>query len=337
MRRIFSACLAFLLLFSVAACIPSCSQPYVYAATYLDTFDTVLNLSIPADSHEDAIVHAEAIHELLLDIHRDLDIYHHYDDRNNLYDLNEANGEALPVSKTILDVLTLGQKYYTQTNGRLNICLGSVLRLWHGARAQGDRIPDTAELTAALQSVSMDALVIDELTGTAQITDPLVFVDVGAIAKGYAMSRVQAYAARQGITSLLVNLGGHVLAIGSHPDGLGWSVHIRNPYTSEADTQLYATDLSVVTSGDYERTYTVNGQAYHHIIDPETGYPCSLYRAVTVTIPLSHTNEADALSTALFLMDRESGQALLAMLPGATAVWTLNDGTVIDSRTMGAP
>ncbi len=319
----------------ISCMLPACRRQSVYTATYLDAFDTVTIISVPASDTASAQKHALAIHDLLLDIHRDLDIYHHYEDRTNLYDLNvAAGGEALAVSETVLDVLALGKLYYEKTDGRLNICLGAVLRLWHDARADGTRLPDAQAVSAALENrISIDALWLDRSTGMAKITQAGVSVDVGAIAKGYALSRVQAYAEQCGLTDLLVNLGGQVLAIGAHPDGQPWTVQVRDPMDEKAPPRLiHAADMSVVTSGDYERTFTVDGTAYHHIIDPETGYPADRYHAVTVTVPHSHTKEADALSTALFLMDIEAGEKLLASIPGATAIWTETDGTVTESR-----
>ncbi len=332
-KRVFCTLLAGLMLLSVCFTMSACRGESVFTVTYLDVFDTVLTISIPAPNHATAEMHATAIHECLSDIHRDLDIYHHYDGRANLFDLNAAaGGEPLAVSPTIMDVLLLGKAYGERTGGRLNICMGALLRQWHDARQAGDRLPDSDAIAEALsEAISPEALVLDPLRGTAQITDPRVSVDVGAVAKGYAMSRVQAYAEEAGLASLLVNLGGHVLALGTRPDGQAWTVRVRDPLQA-TDASVYrevkATAMSVVTSGDYERTFTVDGRAYHHIMDPSTGYPADRYHAVTVTVPTTHTAEADALSTALFLMDIEAGFRLLDTIPGVTAVWTSVDGTV---------
>lgn len=131
---------------------------------------------------------------------------------------------------------------------------------------------------------------IDEAASTVYLADPEMRLDVGAVAKGYAVERACRAAEEKGIESLLVSVGGNVRAIGSM-DGRGspWKVGVQNPGMGEGGPQFLCTvglrDRSLVTSGSYQRYYTVDGKTYHHIIDPETLMPAAYYTAVSVLTP----------------------------------------------------
>ena len=145
---------------------------------------------------------------------------------------------------------------------------------------------------------------------------------MGAIAKGYALEQV----CKTAPEGLLISVGGNVRATGPKPDGGSWVVGIQNPTGEEGYLHtVEVQDISVVTSGDYQRYYTVDGVSYHHIIDPETLYPGRLWRAVTVLCPDSGL--ADGLSTALFLLPQAEGQALLDKF-GCEALWVDSDNNL---------
>ena len=149
---------------------------------------------------------------------------------------------------------------------------------------------------------------------------------MGAIAKGWATQQV----AENAPAGLLISVGGNVCATGPKDEtGTPWVVGIQDVDDSEQYLHtLYLTEGCVVTSGDYQRTYAVDGQLYHHIIDPETLYPSVFWRAVTVVCDDSGT--ADALSTALFLMPQEEGQQLLERYD-AEALWVAPDKSLLYS------
>lgn len=321
----------------------ACRSTGTYSATFLDSFDTVLTVTVGASDHIAADKIISDVHTIVTDLHARFDIYnpHTFDDGTvGLYDVNRAagNGEALPVHEDILALLRLGQEMYALSQGQVNVMMGAVLRLWHDARMAGDRLPDSNALEEAGGHCAIESLVIEENVGTGgarvSITDPNASIDVGAIAKGYVMDRVLAYARVEGVASMLVNLGGHVLAIGNHPDGDPWQVSVPDPREEGAFMRFDVTDASIVTSGDYERVFTLDGVAYHHLIDPITGYPATTYRAVTVILPHALTREADGYSTSLFFLSHEEGAALLtaaaAQMDGARdvvrAVWFSADG-----------
>ena len=319
----------------LTGCTAPAQQKTRYNATFLTLFDTVTTIVGFAASEDEFRAAAQSIHYELLIYHQLFDVYNDYDGINNLKTINDNAGVApVAVDRKIIDLLLDCKNYYDLTGGKVNVAMGGVLYLWHEARNDGiddplgAYLPDTAALESAAAHTSMDSVVIDESAGTVFITDPLVRLDVGAIAKGWAVERV----ARSAPEGLLLSVGGNVRATGNKDEnGSPWVVGIQNP--DDADSYLhsiyvYADCSSVVTSGDYQRTYAVDGTLYHHIIDPETLYPSTFWRSVTIVC--ADSGAADALSTALFLMEYAQGLALLERFD-AHAMWVAPDGTILYS------
>ena len=294
-----------------------------YNATFLTLFDTVTTIVGRAESQEALMEQAQAIHDELLVYHQLFDIYNDYEGLNNLKTVNDNAGVApVVVDRAIIDLLLDCKEYYDLTGGRVNVAMGSVLALWHEARNDGLNdianayLPDQAKLEAAAEHTDINCVVIDEEAFTVFITDPEVRLDVGAIAKGWAAQR----AAENAPSGLLISVGGNVCATGPKDEsGTPWRVGVQDPDGGENYLHtLNITGGSVVTSGDYQRCYMVDGKIYHHIIDPETLYPSTYWRSVTIVC--ADSGLADALSTALFLLPLEEGKALLEKT-GAEAMW----------------
>lgn len=315
-----------LLLFCSLAC--SAPKQQRYEAVYYDLFDTITKIAGYAKNESAFREQAALIHDSLLEYHRLFDIYNLYPDTPNLKTVNDnAGGSPVAVDPRIIDLLKFGKEVDEVSGHRVNITLGAVLSLWHECREKALADPSSAVLPSsdALQEASshvgFDKLVIDETQGTVLLTDPHASLDVGAIAKGYAAARVMELVP----SGYLLSLGGNVTVRGSKPSGEPWSVGIQDP--NDPSLLLHAVkaeDLSVVTSGDYQRAFVLSGVRYHHIIDPYTLYPADQWRSVTVLCPDSGV--ADALSTALFLLDRPSGEELLSRYD-AEALWVSSDGT----------
>lgn len=304
-----------------------------YEATFLTLFDTVTTIVGYAETEADFTATAQAIHDDLLEYHQLYDIYNEYEGMNNLKTVNDHAGEApVSVDRKIIDLLLFSKDLYTRTGGKVNIAMGSVLSLWHDARELGVQYPDEAALPdrdaleRAAAHTDINNIQIDEEKGTVFFTDPEVRLDVGAIAKGYAVQQVCGSAP----AGLLISVGGNVCATGPKPEtGQPWVVGIQNSDAPEEYLHtIYVEDFSVVTSGDYQRYFTVDGVAYHHIIDPDTLYPADYWRSVTILCPDSGL--ADALSTALFTLPQQEGQALLDAF-GAQAMWVRPDGSILYS------
>lgn len=297
--------------------------PKRYTATFLTLFDTVTTIVGQADGEAEFRARAQEIHDELLIYHQLFDIYHDYDGIANLKTVNDHAGIApVEVSPAIIALLKDCRFYYELSGGSVNVAMGSVLSLWHEARNEGVRdpanaaLPEWAVLEQAAVHTSFDSIVIDETASTVFLTDPEARLDVGAVAKGWAVQRV----AENAPAGLLISVGGNVCATGPKAsDGTPWVIGIQDPGHPDSNLHtVFVTGGSVVTSGDYQRTYQVDGKAYHHIIDPETLMPASYWRSVTVVC--EDSGLADALSTALFLLPLEEGMELVSRV-GAAALW----------------
>ena len=297
-----------------------------YTATFLDVFDTVTSIVGYAESKEAFEETAQAIHDQLLRYHQLFDIYNSYEGIVNLKDVNDAaGGEPVQVDAAIVALLNDCKTYYDLTDGKVNVAMGSVLRLWHDARedAMDDPVnaylPEEAALQAAFAHTDLNLVVLDQAASTVQITDPMLRLDVGAVAKGWSVEKV----AENAPSGLLISVGGNVCATGpKDASGTPWVVGITNPDGGDYLHTIETADQCVVTSGDYQRYFVVDGNLYHHIIDPETLYPGALWRSVTIVC--DDSGLADALSTALFLLDYQQGLALLEQCD-AQAFWIDRD------------
>ena len=297
-----------------------------YTATFLTLFDTVTTIVGHAASQESFTEQTQKIHDQLQVYHQLFDIYNDYEGVNNLKTVNDQAGIApVKVDKAIIDLLTDCRDFYELTSGRVNVAMGSILSLWHVARNRGisdpanAALPDSAELEQAAEHIRFEEILIDEAASTVYIPDGEMSLDVGAIAKGWATQRV----AENAPAGMLISVGGNVCATGPKQGEHPWVIGIQNPDGGEYLHTIYVESGCVVTSGDYQRTYTVDGKKYHHIIDPDTRMPADYWRSVTIVCQDSAL--ADALSTALFLLPLEQGKTL-AEKCGANVLWIDTEG-----------
>ena len=334
---------ALLLLLALLPALAACGMPGEQEApsesaepkgkAYYGYFDTVSYVyDYAGDSAERFNDRSAEVSHLLEEYHRLFDIYHEYAGLTNLCSLNKAaGGEAMELDPRLIDFLQYARGMYDTTGGEMNVMLGAVLRLWHDCReaASDDpsnaAIPTEEALREAAAHTDIALLEIDAEKGTARIADPLASIDVGALGKGYAVERAAEYLEQEGAFGYVLNIGGNIRCIGTRPDGSGWVTAIRDPDPEAEDyaLRIEISDTSCVTSGVYERFFSVNGTLYHHIIDKDTLFPAAYYGSLTVVI--RDSGLADALSTALFCMPWEESAALAEAL-GAEALWIFPDG-----------
>ena len=314
-----------------------------FTVSWFDVFDTVTTVLGYAESQEEWDRQMEALHNDLIEYHRLYDIYNRYEGVTNLYDVNLLASEApVRVDSRIFEMLTEAVQMYSVTQGKMNVAMGQVYSLWHHARdaAEDDPskayLPDTAALAAAAEHGSIADLILNEEDSTVYFADPELRLDVGSVGKGYAVEMAARAAEERGLTSALLSVGGNLRSIGTKPDGTKWSGGIQNPWQGQPgapeDAFLAAVeieDMALVTSGDYQRFFTLDGVRYHHLIDPDTQQPARNFSAVAVLTPDSGL--ADCLSTGLFCLDLESGLALVEELADVEAMWMQPDGKVIYS------
>lgn len=331
--RCLSVMIILCLLCGFAGC--NATQKTRYSKQYLDYFDTV-SLVVGYEENEEDFNKVCDFVEAELDRYNKLyDIYHKYEGVTNIYNINREGTEApLAVNSDLIAMLKFAKEMYTFTEGMTNIAMGSVLSIWHDYREEGiydpanAKIPPMEDLRAAAEHCNIDDIVIDEENGTVFLADPKMSIDVGAVAKGYAVERIAQELIEMGICNYTLNIGGNIRTIGAKADGRGWVAGIQNPDIFSEDKFLLKVaiaDTALVTSGTYQRYYYVGDVKYHHIIDPETLMPKNTFDSVSIITPDSGV--ADALSTACFNLSLEDGMALIASLENTEAMWVLSDGT----------
>lgn len=339
MKRIAAILLIIAALFAPCGC-KKTDAKYQYA--FFDVFDTVTELTIYAENEAAAADAARTAHERLIYLNKLYDIYNEYDDAVSLMAVNASAAKApVSVSDETMAMLKFAKEAYTLTGGRVNAAMGSVLSIWHDYREAGladeanAALPPMELLEKAAEHTDINSIVLDEANGTVFFTDSMVRLDVGAIAKGFAGQIVtdglNARIEAGEISAALISLGGNVCAAGTKPNGEAWQIAVQDPRGSDNAATASIASGYVVTSGDYQRYYTVNGVRYNHIIDPDTLMSADKYASVTVIS--SDGALADALSTALFIMDTGEGRALIDSIDGAEALWIAKDGGI--TRTDG--
>lgn len=340
MKRLFSlllvSTLVILQVFSFASC--KATEKTKYTAHYFDYFDTVTIIMGYTETKEEFDGICEEIKSLLNEYHRLFTIYDRYENFTNLVTVNDVtDGEhqVVTVDEKIIDMLVFAKDMYKKTQGTVNIAMGSVLSIWHVYRNEGmdnpskAQLPPMEKLKEASQHTDINNLIIDREQNTVYISDPLMTLDVGAIAKGYAVEQVSRYLENKGVGGFLLNVGGNIRTVGNAgKENSPWKIGIENPDTENEEKPyieyLELAGESVVTSGSYQRFYVVNGENYHHIIDPKTLMPGTNFKSVSVIV--TDSGMGDAYSTALFLLSYEEGLQLVESTEGLEAMWVMDDG-----------
>jgi thiamine biosynthesis lipoprotein len=243
---------------------------------------------------------------------------------SDIWNVNHAGGEPVEVSEETADLIQLALHYSEISDGAFDITLAPYSILWDFQNNDGT-IPSDEEIAEAGSHVGLENLHIDGTT--VYLDDPEAAIDLGGIAKGYIADRAKDYLVSAGVTSAVLDLGGNVLTIGTKPDGSDWRIGIRKPFGNVTDTVavIAVEDKSIVTSGTYERYFEKDGVIYHHILDPQTGYPIQNgLQSVTILSDLSA--DGDALSTTCFSLGLEDGLALIETLDDIEAMFITDDG-----------
>lgn len=318
-----------LLLCVVLLC--GCTPQQRRSKTYLDLFDTVLEISAYEPNERVFEQNCQAVYELVSEYHTLCDIYHPSD--NGVYAVNENAGIApVAVDDRLFALLKFAKDMAVGTDSHCNIAMGSVLSLWHDAREKGGSLPDEVALQQAAMHCDINNLILKEQT--AYLADAQMQLDLGAVAKGYVTERAAELLESRGASGYLINFGGNVRAVGEKPNGEGFLSGVQDPSGNGIIAKIPLADSSLVTSGDYQRGYMVDGKWYHHIIDPDTLYPAEYFKSVSVVYPDSGV--ADCLSTALFTMSIADGKEMLMQFDGVQVLWVDTNGAVTQTGDFSA-
>lgn len=315
-----------------------------YTATFLDVFDTKTDIIGYGTSQAAFTEQIEQLKEKLVYYNELYDIYHDYEGINNIKTINDNAGIApVRVDPEIIRLLLFCKKIYADTNGQVNIAMGSVLSIWHDYREAGNenpadaKLPPAEDLRVAAEHTDITKIIIDEEASTVYLSDPEMSLDVGSVGKGYAVQRVAEYAKEIGMEHVLLSVGGNVCAVGERLDGTKWRLGIQNPDLDSEEAYVRKVDVadaSVVTSGNYQRYYIVDGERYCHIIDPDTQMPADYF--LSVSIIAKDSGVADALSTSVYNMPYEEGLAFVNALDGVEAMWIMEDKSMRYSENFEA-
>ncbi len=226
------------------------------------------------------------------------------DENSEIYAVN-GSGEVT-VSGETLELISFMLDMAKRTGGALEPTLYPVVKAW-GFTSGENRVPSSDEIQSLLQNVGYEKVSVSGNTVTLPVG---VMLDTGAVGKGYASDKAAQVLKENGVKSALIDLGGNIVLVGKKPDGEDWKIGVRDPDGDGVVGIISASDCAIVTSGAYERNFTVDGTVYGHIIDPKDGRPVD-NDILSVTVIASEGRLCDALSTALFVMGKD----------GATEHW----------------
>lgn len=318
----------FMILFGSIVIIQKRTGLKVVTKTFF-SMDTQIYIKLYGTSEkklEDAIAKVEALYQ---EYHQLTDRYQEYEGIINPYVIlkNTEESDTLIINPKLYFILELSQTWH-QKDPLFDITIGDIIDVWKKYREAGTGVPTTEELESANQK-KKDLI----LLGNHTIRNNHVNLDLGSVAKGYTTEEARKLLESLGISTYLINAGGNVV-VGEPYQKKDYTIGIEDPTNQRKEmfTVVHGTNLSVVTSGGYERFYEYNGVKYHHIISPITLYPTSYSKSVTVLT--KNSAEADILSTILFLLPIDEGMNLVESLEGTEAIWYTADNMVVRSSHM---
>ncbi len=264
--------------------------------------------------------------------------------------INKAKGKAVKVDPMTFEIIRKGMEFGELSEGVFDITVGKASVLWDFHESidgqASSSIPDAKELAEAVKHIDYKGIILDEDNMTVRLEDPEMMLDLGGIAKGYIADMAAEKIRSMGVDSAIVNLGGNIEVVGGKPDRGGepvndFSLGIRDPLSDTGELLgIYpGKDLTVVTSGTYERFIEVDGKKYHHILDPETGYPTDTdVLQVSIIAGAGHSVDCDGLSTTCLALGTEKGIELIKGLDKAgtygniEAIFVTNDGEILYTK-----
>ena len=246
---------------------------------------------------------------------------------SDVWNINHADGERVAVSPETRELILKALEFSRLSCGRFDISIEPCVSLWDFTSESRGVLPDADALAEAASKVDWTQIDVND---EGVLVPASMSIDLGAIAKGYISDRIADFLVAGGVESALLNVGGNVRTVGLKPDGSNWRIGIQDPEGARDQSIVGVVTLagnSVVTSGIYERGFTLDGVVYHHILDPETGWSVQNELA-GVSIVTEEACTADALSTTVFAMGLEEGTAFIEGMEGVDAIFVTRDGDV---------
>jgi thiamine biosynthesis lipoprotein len=268
----------------------------------------------------------EAMEAAFQEVERINRLMSHYRPDSEVSQINRHAGQKeVRVSPETLGVIERALYFSRVSDGSFDITIGPVFRLWNFREG---KIPGEGIVKENLERVDYRKIKIDRARSTVFLERARMELDLGAIAKGYAVDRACAVLKKSGIGNFLVNAGGDLKVGGEKEKGLPWTIGIQHPrLPSEFIAKLNPKDAGVATSGDYEKFFVIDGERYHHLLIPSTGMPARACQSVTILAPSAM--DADALATTVFVLGPKKGFALIEKMPGVHAIIVDRRGSVL--------
>ena len=251
---------------------------------------------------------------------------------SELYQLNhrelapvEGTEDTYQVSDDLAELVSEGLDYSQLSEGAFDIAIEPLTSLWDFT-AEDPQVPKDSLIQAALPKCDYHNISVNKTKNEITLKTADTAIELGAIAKGYIADRLRDYLVSQNVKSAIINLGGNVLCIGEKPDNSAFKIGIQKPFADRSETiaVMDIRDKSVVSSGIYERCFEQNGTLYHHLLNPETGYPYD-NGLIAVTIISDKSVDGDALSTTCFALGLEDGMKLAESLDDVQAFFVTSD------------
>ena len=301
--------------FSYGCHLPSKSEPMTKTGFYFDTVITITLYNYSEESLlDDCFSIAEKYEKMFSATLPDSEISN----------INQAKGSPVTVSDETIALLKKGLEYCELSNGGFDITIGKLSSLWNFTDNEDGSLPDPDAIAEAVSTVNYQNIHIsgNEVT----LSNPKTAIDLGGIAKGYIADQMKAYLNENGITSGTINLGGNVLCLGPKSDGSNYRIGIQRPFDTQgtAAAVVEVQGETVVSSGIYERYFERDGTIYHHILNPDTGYPYE-NQLLGVTIICPNSVDGDGLSTTCFSLGLEDGMDFIETLKDTEAVFITKD------------
>ena len=249
-------------------------------------------------------------------------IYSRTLESSELFAVNHATHAK--ISEELGDLIKTGLTYCELSNGAFDISIGGASSLWN-FNTDKPSLPDAELIAKALSTINYKDIKLEKVSDGWTIDIPKdMVIDLGAIAKGYIADKIKEFLVSKGATHVVINLGHNILCIGGLNDYKDFTIGVQDPKGGTLET-LSINGMSVVSSGNYERSFTLDGKLYHHILNPKTGYPCDNSLS-QVTIISDSSTRGDALSTVCFTLGLEDGLALINSQDGVEALFCTKDG-----------
>lgn len=307
-----------------------CNEPTTVSGLYFDTLITITAYDNTNPQVLESCLNMCAEYELIFSKTNPASELYRINSRDDSINISkDSTVFTAVISNDLYELLDCSLQLSQETDNAFNPALGQVIDLWD-YKSTSCIVPDSTSVMKALAHSNPDSIILNPDTHTLTITDPLLTIDLGGIAKGYVADRLKEMLIQNGTIEAVIRLAGNIYCIGDKY-GQSYKVGIQKPFSTRGETlsSVNVSDTSVVTSGIYERYFEVNNTIYHHIIDSHTGYP-SQSDLISVTIICDESVVADALSTAVLIMGKEKGIDYIDSLDNVSAVLVDSSQNVIN-------